>query len=62
MPELKLVSGDRFETLLRQEHVGTYSFYRKLPGRGREEVFVDYRNGASMEALREKVVNRYLNP
>lgn len=57
-----LASREQFETLLRQENVGTYSFYRKLPERSREEIFVDYRNGASMEALRGKVVNRYLNP
>lgn len=57
-----LASREQFEVLLRQENVGTYSFYRKLPERSREEVFLDYRNGASMEALRGKVVNRYLNP
>jgi hypothetical protein len=57
-----LASREQFEALLRQENVGTYSFYRKLPERSREEIFVDYRNGASMEALRGKVVNRYLNP
>jgi len=55
-------SRERFETQLRQQHVGTYSFYRRLPERSREEIFVDYANGASMEALREKVVDRYLHP
>lgn len=55
-------SRARFESLLRQQHVGTYSIYRRLPERSREEIFVDYANGASMEALREKVVDRYLHP
>ena len=55
-------SRKRFEALLRQQHVGTYSFYRKLPERSREEVFLDHSNGASMDTLREKIVDRYLHP
>ena len=55
-------SRKRFEELLREQHVGTYSFYSRLPERSRAEIFVDYGNGASMEALREKVVDRYLHP
>lgn len=55
-------SRKRFETLLRQQHVGTYSFYRRLPERSREEIFVDYGDGAPMEVLREKIVDRYLHP
>ena len=51
-----------FEALLRREHVGTFSFYRRLPERSREEIFVDYSNGASIEALRGKIVDRYLHP
>lgn len=57
-----LPSRERFESLLRRQNVGTYSFYRKLPERSREEIFLDYSNGASMEALREKIVDRYLHP
>ncbi len=55
-------SRKRFEELLRKQHVGTYSFYSRLTERSQEEIFVDYGNGASMEALREKVVDRYLHP
>ena len=51
-----------FEAMLRREHVGTFSFYRRLPERSREEIFVDYSNGASMEALRSKIIDRYLHP
>jgi len=57
-----VTSRKSFEAMLRQQHVGTYSFYRRLPERSREEVFVDYGNGASMESLRDKVVDRYLHP
>lgn len=51
-----------FEALLRREHLGTYSFYRKLSQRSRDEIFGDYRDGASITALREKIVDRYLHP
>lgn len=55
-------SRERFEELLSERHVGTYSFYRKLPERSREEVFLDYSDGATMDALRETIVDRYLHP
>ena len=55
-------SRDRFESQLREQHVGTYSFYRRLPERSREEVFLDYSNGASMDSLRDKIVDRFLHP
>lgn len=54
-------SREHFEALLRQQHVGTYSFYRRLPERSREEIFLDFENGASLETLRGKIVDRYLN-
>ena len=55
-------SRTHFEALLQKQHVGTYSFYRRLPERIREEVFLDYSAGAPMEALREKIIDRYLHP
>jgi hypothetical protein len=55
-------SREQFEALLRRHHVGTYSFYRRLPARSREEIFLDYSDGTSTEALREKVIERYLHP
>ena len=55
-------SREHFEEILREQNVGTYSFYRKLPERTREEIFLDYSNGASMEALRGKIIDRYLHP
>lgn len=61
-PTRNIPSRERFEALLRQEHVGTYSFYSKLPERSREEVFLDFSRGTSLEALRKKIVDRYLHP
>ena len=58
----KPVSREGFETLLKQPRVGTYSFFRRLPERSREEIFLDYSDGASLEALRGKIVDRYLHP
>jgi hypothetical protein len=55
-------SRERFESQLREQHVGTYSFYRRLPERSREEIFIDYSNGASTAALRDKIVDRFLHP
>lgn len=55
-------SREFFEAQLRQQHVGTYSFYRRLPERGREEIFLDYSNGTSVEALRKKIIDRFLHP
>lgn len=57
-----LASRKHFEDVLHEQHVGTYSFYRKLPERSREEIFLDYSGGASMEALRKKIIDRFLHP
>lgn len=61
-PSRPAPSREQFELLLRTQNVGTYSFYRRLPERSREEVFLDYGGGASMEALRSKIIDRYLHP
>jgi hypothetical protein len=55
-------SRQHFEGLLREQHVGTYSFYRRLPERSRQEIFLDYRAGLPMDQLRDKVVERFLHP
>mgnify|MGYP006285532085 FL=1 len=54
-------SREQFEARLRSEHVGTYSFYRRLPERSREEMYLEYRSGVPMTGLREKIVQRFLN-
>jgi hypothetical protein len=55
-------SRERFEALLRERHIGTYSFYRRLPERSREEIFLNYARGEAMDVLRDKIVDRYLHP
>ena len=55
-------SRAHFEAQMRRQQVGTYSFYSRLPERSREEIFLDYSSGASMDALREKIIDRYLHP
>ena len=41
-------SRKRFGELLREQHVGTHGFSSRLTERSREEIFVDYGNGASI--------------
>lgn len=55
-------SKDRltFEAILQDEYAGSYTFYEKLPERSRQEIVDDYVNGASIDEIREKIVNRYL--
>ena len=55
-------SRAHFESMLRAEHVGTYAFYRRLPERSRQEVFADYSNGATLDVVRDKIVERFLHP
>lgn len=55
-------SPGEFEAFLEREHIGTYSFYRKLTPRSRDEIYQEYANGAPMDVIREKIVDRYLHP
>lgn len=56
------LTREQFEDLLSSEHVGTYSFYRRLPERSRQEIYLEYRSGVPVGGLREKIVQRFLNP
>lgn len=53
-------SRDTFEALLRERYLGTYGFYRKLPERSRQEIYVDYRDGAPIAEVRKKIIDRLL--
>jgi len=53
-------SRERFESLLRQKYLGTFGFYKKLPERSRQEIFIDYRDGAPMAEVRKKIIDRLL--
>jgi len=52
---------EAFEEDLKTRYRGTYAFYLKLPRRMREEVYDEYRGGASIGEIRNKVMNRFLN-
>jgi hypothetical protein len=49
-----------FEEDLKTRHKGSYTFYQKLPLRSREEVFQEYRDGASIDELRQTIMQRFL--
>ena len=50
-----------FEEDLKARYMGSYTFYQKLPGRAREEVYEEYRDGASIDEIRKKIMSRFLN-
>ncbi len=56
-----LGSRRAFEQELKQLYEGTYLFYEKLPERSREEVFIEYNQGASLEKVRETIIDRFLH-
>ena len=50
-----------FEEDLKARYKGSYTFYVKLPQRSREEIFQEYRDGASIETLRKKIMDRFMH-
>ncbi len=50
-----------FEDELKAHYSGTYAFYKKLPRRTQEEIYTEYSQGASIEDIRDKIYDRYLN-
>ena len=60
--DLKTLGNRRaFEQELKQLYEGTYLFYEKLPERSREEVFIEYNQGASLEEVRKTIIDRFLH-
>ena len=53
-------SRDAFEGLLKQKYLGTFGFYKKLPERSRQEIFLEYQEGAPMAEVRKKIIDRLL--
>lgn len=49
-----------FEEDLKARYKGSYTFYVKLSRRCREEILQEYRDGASIDALREKIMDRFM--
>lgn len=55
------LSISAFEEDLQTRYKGSYIFYEKLPRRTREEIFEEYRQGASIGEIRRKIMDRFLN-
>lgn len=55
------LSMDAFEFELQERYTGSAVFYRKLPRRSQEEIYQDYRQGASISEVRKKIMNRFLH-
>jgi hypothetical protein len=54
------LSRKAFEADLATRHKGSYTFYQKLSRRSREEVFQAYRDGASIDEIRQIIMERFL--
>ena len=52
---------ETFEQELEGQYRGSYLFYKKLPRRGQEEIFLEYQKGASIGDIRKKIMNRFLH-
>jgi hypothetical protein len=50
-----------FEEDLKARYKGSYTFYTKLPRRTQDEIFLEYRDGASMDEIRKKIMDRFLH-
>ncbi len=61
VPEDDGLSLQAFEEDLKARYMGSYTFYLKLPKRTREEVFLEYRDGASIDEIRKKIMDRFLH-
>ena len=55
------LSVQAFEEDLRAQYMGSYTFYLKLPRRTKEEIFLEYSNGASIDEIRQKIMDRFLH-
>jgi len=50
-----------FEDELKDRFLGSFTFYKKLPQRSREEVYRGYLNGNTIREIRKMIMNRYLH-
>jgi hypothetical protein len=50
-----------FEDDLKSRYMGSYTFYKKLPRRARDEVYDEYKGGVSVDEIRRKIMDRFLN-
>ena len=50
-----------FDRLLEQRDFGTFMMYKRLPVESRDEVFLSYSQGATMEQIKAAVLNAFLH-
>ena len=55
------LSEQGFDLELAEKYTGSAVFYRKLSRRNQEEIYEYYQQGASIDEVRKKIVNRFLN-
>ncbi len=52
---------EEFEANLKSRYLGSFTFYRKLPGRSQEEIYLDYKSGVPIGDIRKKIMDRFLH-
>lgn len=55
------LSREAFETELRDKYAGSAVFYGKLDPGNQEEIYREYRSGATISELRKKIMDRFLH-
>lgn len=51
----------RFREFLKEKSLGSYTFFEKLTPAQRREIFERHKQGASLEEVRETIMQRFLN-
>jgi len=51
---------ETFEQEMKAQYRGSYLFYKKLSRPDQEEIFLEYQKGASIEDIRKKIMDRFL--
>lgn len=51
----------RFEKELEDSYRGSYLFYKKLPKKSQEEVYLEYQGGDSIEEVRNTIMDRFIH-
>lgn len=55
------LSRESFENELKAKYAGSATFYGKLDAANREEIYQEYRAGATISELRKKIMDRFLH-
>jgi len=55
------MTPEQFAQTLHSQYYGSYVFFDKLPPETREEIYRDYLNGSSVEQVRAKITERFMN-